>query len=173
VRAAVLVDVTPGVNQEKAAVIAAFVNGPESFDSFDDLLQRTIEFNPTRTESSLRRGILHNAVQRDDGSWVWRYMRFRMPHGDDSSASASGASGDAPAQHPDFEWLWDVLGNLSVPLMLVRGMGAQSVVDDADEAEVLRRKPDARIEHVEGAGHSVQGDKPVELAALIADFVGG
>ena len=101
VRAAVLVDVTPGVNQTKAAAIAAFVNGPESFDSFDDLLQRTIEFNPTRTVSSLRRGILHNAIQREDGSWVWRYMRFRMPQGD-----------DVPAQHPDFGWLWDVVGNL-------------------------------------------------------------
>ncbi|HEY1738078.1 MAG TPA: alpha/beta hydrolase, partial [Acidimicrobiia bacterium] len=174
VRSVVLVDVTPGVNQTKAAAIAAFVNGPESFDSFDDLLQRTIEFNPTRTVSSLRRGILHNAVQRDDGSWVWRYMRFRMPTGDAvaESPSADTDSG-AAAQHPDFAWLWDVVGNLSVPLMLVRGMTAQSVVDDDDEAEVLRRKPDARVEHVEGAGHSIQGDKPVELAALIADFVSG
>ena len=24
-----------------------------------------------------RRGILHTAVQREDGSWVWRYARFR------------------------------------------------------------------------------------------------
>jgi pimeloyl-ACP methyl ester carboxylesterase len=55
--------------------------------------------------------------------------------------------------------------------MLVRGMLPQSVVDDADEAELVRRRPDARIEHVDGAGHSVQGDKPVELAGLIADFV--
>ena len=39
------------------------------------------------------------------------------------------------------------------------------------EAELLRRLPSARVEHVEGAGHSIQGDKPVELAALLADFV--
>jgi pimeloyl-ACP methyl ester carboxylesterase len=44
-------------------------------------------------------------------------------------------------------------------------------VSDEDEAELVRRLPAARIEHVEGAGHSVQGDRPVELAALIADFV--
>ena len=54
VSALVLVDVTPGVNADKAAPITAFINGPASFDSFDDLLARTIEFNPTRTESSLR-----------------------------------------------------------------------------------------------------------------------
>ena len=73
VRAIVLVDITPGVNAEKAQAITAFVDGPASFDSFDDLLARTIQFNPTRSESSLRRGILHNALQREDGSWVWRY----------------------------------------------------------------------------------------------------
>ena len=56
VRKVVLVDVTPGVNESKSSVIAEFINGPESFDSFDDLLARTIEYNPTRTESSLRRG---------------------------------------------------------------------------------------------------------------------
>ena len=57
--------------------------------------------------------------------------------------------------------------------MLVRGMREQSVVDDADEAELLRRCPSARIEHVTDAGHSVQGDAPVELAALIDSFVFG
>jgi pimeloyl-ACP methyl ester carboxylesterase len=160
VPAIVLVDITPGVDEGKAADIIAFVNGPESFDSFDDLLARTIAFNPTRTESSLRRGILHNAEQREDGSWVWRYARHRI--------------GDAaPGQQaPDFGPLWDALSGYGGPVMLVRGMRPQSVVNDADEAEVLRRRPDARIEHVAEAGHSVQGDTPVELAELIADFVG-
>ena len=36
---------------------------------------RTIEHNPTRTDSSLRRGILHNAHPQPDGSWQWRYDR--------------------------------------------------------------------------------------------------
>jgi pimeloyl-ACP methyl ester carboxylesterase len=160
VRRMVLVDVTPGVDEEKSSLIRAFIDGPESFPDFDEILARTIEFNPTRTESSLRRGILHNALQREDGSWVWRYARFRA---DDHSTDRGGfldRIGD----------LWEVVSGLQMPLMLVRGMLPQSVVDDKDEAELVRRQPDARIEHVEGAGHSVQGDKPVELAALIADF---
>jgi pimeloyl-ACP methyl ester carboxylesterase len=159
VRSVVLVDVTPGVDEGKATAITAFINGPESFASFDEILARTVEFNPTRTVSSLRRGILHNAVQREDGSWVWRYARHR--------ASAP----DAATRRIDFSDLWRAVDELKVPLMLVRGMLPQSVVDDADEAELLRRCPDVRVEHVEQAGHSVQGDTPVELAALIADFV--
>jgi pimeloyl-ACP methyl ester carboxylesterase len=157
VRATVLVDVTPAVSAEGAAPIIAFVDGPPSFDSFDDLLARTIQFNPTRSESSLRRGILHNAEQREDGSWVWRHARF--PH---------LRQGDRVP--PDFARLWDVLGSHPAPLMLVRGMRPQSVVDDGAEAELRRRRPDARVEHVD-AGHSVQGDRPVELAALLDDFL--
>ncbi|HEY2812717.1 MAG TPA: alpha/beta hydrolase [Acidimicrobiales bacterium] len=164
VRSVVLVDITPGVNREKASTITAFINGPESFPDFDQILARTVEFNPTRSEASLRRGILHNAVQRDDGSWVWRYQRFR--------AFEPDSSGDA-APRPDFGSLWDAVSTISVPLMLVRGMLPQSVVDDEDEAELLRRQPEARIERVEDAGHSVQGDQPVVLARLIDEFVTG
>ncbi len=155
----VLVDVTPGVNHDKARQIADFVNGPESFTDFDELLSRTIEFNPTRSESSLRRGILHNAEQRPDGSWVWRHARHRVF--------------EPATTHRDYWALWTVLEEHAGPLMLVRGMREQSVVVDDDEAELRRRRPDARIEHVADAGHSVQGDTPLELAALIEDFVFG
>lgn len=160
VRRLVLVDVTPGVDGPKAQQITAFIDGPETFPSFDELLARTIEFNPTRTESSLRRGILHNAMQLDDGSWVWRYRRITEPAGE--SGAVRG--------HPDFSSLWDMLGATTMPLMLARGLLPQSVVDDADEAEVLRRRPDALIVHFERAGHSIQGDQPVELAAALAEF---
>lgn len=158
VRALVLVDVTPGASAEKARPIIAFVDGPASFDSFDELLERTIQFNPTRSVASLRRGILHNAVEREDGSWVWRHARHRL-------------AGHVTAAASDFGVFWDAISNLKVPVMLARGMRVQSVVDDADEAELLRRRPGARVEHVKEAGHSIQGDAPLELAALIDDFV--
>ena len=165
VRSLVLVDVTPGVTGEKAKAILDFVRGPATFASFDELLARTIEHNPTRTESSLRRGILHNAVQQDDGSWVWRYRRHDAAAGRGRGTPTSRVRRSARAA------LWDVLGAVTVPVMLVRGMRPQSVVDDADEAELRRRLPGARVEHVADAGHSVQGDTPVELAALLDDFL--
>ena len=168
VRKVVLVDVTPGVNEKKSSTIAEFINGPESFDSFDDLLARTIEYNPTRTESSLRRGILHNAEQREDGSWVWRYQRFRAF---EPTAREPGADPAEGTGHPDFGYLWDAVSRIKVPLLLARGMREQSVVDDDDEVELLRRLPNAQVEHFEEAGHSLQGDTPVELAQSIERFV--
>jgi pimeloyl-ACP methyl ester carboxylesterase len=155
VRRLALIDVTPGVDGPKAQQIANFINGPETFPNFDELLARTIEFNPTRTESSLRRGILHNALQLDDGTWVWRYRRMMESGG----------------EHPDFSALWDVIGASTMPLLLARGMLSQSVVDDADEAELLRRRPDAVVLRVENAGHSIQGDQPVELARILQEFL--
>jgi len=149
----ILIDITPGVTGSKVKHITDFVNGPQSFPDFDELLQRTIAFNPTRSVSSLRRGILHNAVQQADGGWVWRHQRHR----------------DAPAlETPPTENLWDVLERLTLPLTLIRGMASGSVVDDSDEVELHRRCPQVVVHHVAGAGHSVQGDAPVELARLLA-----
>lgn len=156
VRRLVLVDITPGVTPAKAVAVTSFVNGPATFPSFDDILARTVEHNPTRSVASLRRGILHNAVQQEDGTWVWRYARHR--------------AGGWPV-HPGDGDLWAAVSSLTVPVLLVRGMAAGSVVDDADEAELLRRQPDAQVERVAGAGHSVQGDQPVVLARLVDDFV--
>jgi pimeloyl-ACP methyl ester carboxylesterase len=162
VEAAVLVDVTPGVNRDKSRIIGEFLNGPVTFPSFEEILARTIEYNPTRTVSSLRRGILHNAEQLEDGSWVWRHQRHRL---------LDGAEERADSSHPMFGDLWDVISEMEAPLMLARGMLSQSVVDDEDEAELLRRKPDAKVVHFEESGHSLQGDEPVKLARVLDEFI--
>jgi pimeloyl-ACP methyl ester carboxylesterase len=147
-----MVDITPGVTPEKAKAITDFVNGPQAFASFDDLLARTKEHNPTRSESSLRRGILHNARQLDDLSWVWRYDRRSHSRREPGTHVAAG--------------MWEMIERLPCPLTLVRG-GVSPVVDDADVAELRRRRPDSVVHVVDGAGHSVQGDRPRELAELV------
>lgn len=163
VRSLVMVDITPGVNAEKAKAIIDFVDGPQSFASFDDLLARTIEFNPTRSESSLRRGIMHNARQLPDGSWQWRYDRG-------SHARSERKGGPVDASDDALSSLWDDFGAVNCPLMIVRG-SVSPVVDDDDIAEARKRQPDLELHLVDGAGHSVQGDRPVELTALLDSWL--
>ncbi|MFN0028814.1 MAG: alpha/beta fold hydrolase [Acidimicrobiales bacterium] len=146
-----IVDVTPGTTAEKAKHITDFVNGPQTFPSFAEILARTMQFNPTRSESSLRRGIVHNAHRLADGSWAWNYDRERRRERTEVARSELWADVEATAQ----------------PYLLVRGMAEGTVVDDADVAELLRRRPDAAVVEVQGAGHSVQGDQPLVLAELI------
>jgi pimeloyl-ACP methyl ester carboxylesterase len=168
VRRAVLVDVLPGLSMGHARHIGDFLDGPVTFPSFEEILERTKQFNPTRTESSLRRGILHNALQLDDGSWVWRHQRWRV-----AEAGAPRAVPEAqPSQQETVgEQLWEMVDQINVPLLLCRGLRQDSVLREDDEAELRRRKPEARVLHFAEAGHSIQGDMPLELAAAVSDFI--
>jgi len=157
VRRLVLVDITPGVTPEKSRVVTDFINGPQSFASFHELLDRTVTHHPSRSVSSLRRGILHNARQLEDGTWQWRYDR-RARQRDSESPSPTR--------------LWEAVESVRCPLLLVRG-SLSPVVDDADVAELERRNASSRTIVVDGAGHSVQGDRPIELADLIRREIDG
>ena len=145
----------------RPAAILAFVNGPESFPSFDELLARTIEFNPTRSEASLRRGILHNAEQRDDGTLG---VALRPPPHGRRRAPTSGL--------PTSASLWDVLSGYAGP----GDAGAGHAPAVGGRATTTRPSwcaagPTPGSSTSQEAGHSVQGDTPVELAGLIAEFV--
>jgi pimeloyl-ACP methyl ester carboxylesterase len=160
VRHLVMVDITPGVTSKKAKAVLDFINGPQSFASFEDLLARTTEHNPTRSATSLRRGILHNAHQIEDGSWEWRYDRRGQINSEKTNLEA-----ETPRSA-----LWDAIARLQCPLLVVRG-GASPVVDDEDIEGVKKHYPSAEIVVVDGAGHSVQGDRPIELAEHLRRFV--
>lgn len=152
----VVVDITPGVTRDKAKEIHDFVAGPQTFGSFSEIFERTVQFNPTRTPESLRRGILHNAHRLEAGGWEWNYHRAEP----------------SPEQFPDRDELWGDVASTAMPYLLVRG--ADSPVVDDDDVEHLRgTRPDARVEVVESAGHSVQGDRPLELASLVRREIDG
>ncbi|MBO0886424.1 MAG: alpha/beta hydrolase [Acidimicrobiales bacterium] len=162
VRRLALVDITPGFGRGGASSVASFLAGPESYASFDELLERTVAFSPTRSVSSLRRGLYHNARQREDGRWVWRHH----------VGQASGRT--PPAGDPEAERarLWDGLSRFAGPLLLVRGANSP-VVGQAEAEELARRRPDARVVVVPDAGHSIQGDQPVALAGHLTRFLEG
>jgi pimeloyl-ACP methyl ester carboxylesterase len=163
VRRLVLVDITPGVNAEKAKAVHDFIAGPQSFDGFGEIFDRTVEFNPTRSPGSLRRGILHNAHRTPDGSWEWNYDRRPLAWGTDEDAGAGAEVIELPGPA-----LWADLAATTMPIVLARG-SLSPVVDDDDVAELRRLRPDATVIVVDGAGHSIQGDRPLELAEIIQD----
>jgi len=152
-----IVDVTPGTDHAKAEPIIAFVDGPEYFADFDEILGRTIEYNKGRSEQSLRRGVLHNAHEMPDGRWTWRWDRIR----------ADGGKGSESVEFTD---LWEKVDRIRGPIALWQG-GKWSVVGDEDVEEWMKRQPDTVHAVVDGAGHSIQGDRPIELAGLIEDLL--
>ena len=161
-RRAVIVDVTPQVNdpsrrwttEERGSV--ALIGGPPVYDSFDAMAEATVALSPLRPAAAVRRGVRHNARRLPDGTWRWRYDLF-------------GERPPSAGNWSDFVPLWADVSHIEVPVMLVRG-GESKFVTDGDVAEMRRRLPSTRVEEVEGAGHAVQSDRPLELARLVEAF---
>ena len=156
VRRGVIVDVTPSVSQRLEAMstqqrgttsLAAAEN--RRFADFDEMVDLIAAMSPQRSRASVRRGVLANS-RPIDGAFEWRY--------DD----LSGLS--------DFAPLWEQVDGARVPLDLIRG-SASSFVGDDDAVEFQTRAADVRVHEVEGAGHSVQSDRPVELAGILRGII--
>ena len=161
-RRAVIIDVTPQVNDanremttlERGSV--ALIGGPPTYASFEEMADAAVALSPYRGAAGVRRGVRHNAYRLPDGRWTWRYDLFGpRPEGSEDWA--------------DFASLWDDVAAMPMPTMLVRGALSKYVLDE-DEAEMRRRLPSIRVEHVDGAGHAVQSDRPMELVALLESF---
>ena len=152
VRRLALVDIVPGLDPARVEPILAFLGGAERFASFQEILDRTVPFNPGRSLPSLRRGVLHNARRLPDGSWTWRW------------------DPDLPRKIEHQEPLGPTVAAVAGPVLLLRG-SRSAIVSDEDTAGFLRRQPTARVVVVAGAGHSIQGDQPVELARQLAAFL--
>jgi pimeloyl-ACP methyl ester carboxylesterase len=163
-RRVVVVDVTPAVNApgrqlttpERGSV--ALIAGPPTYDSFEEMAEAAVALSPLRSPEGVRRGVRHNSHRLADGRWAWRYDLF-------------GPWPEGVRESLDFTRLWDDVSAISVPALFVRG-GSSGFVRDEDVDELRRRLPSVRVETVEGAGHAVQSDRPLDLVALLEDFEG-
>jgi pimeloyl-ACP methyl ester carboxylesterase len=159
VRKLVMVDVTPSAPERHEQMTkaqmgtVALVQGDRTFPSFQAMLDVTIAAAPHRDRGSLRRGVFHNSMQLDDGSWTWRYDAIRKAEG--------------------FEGLWEDVPALTMPTALVRGVNSH-FVNDEDSDEFARTAPGFQTVHiVADSGHSVQGDQPRALVQILRDVLDG
>lgn len=156
VRALVVVDVSPGLLIEAGNQVRDFLAGPESFASRDEIIDRALEFGFGTSREGLQRGVFLNTRVRADGRVVFKHHLANLREGDVPFLS-------------DFRTLWPAAESLRMPVLLVRG--ARGFLTDAWEAEFLSRVSGSTVVHID-AGHNVQEDRPLELAAAITEFMG-
>jgi pimeloyl-ACP methyl ester carboxylesterase len=75
---------------------------------------------------------------------------------------------DGQPAAPDFAPMWDLVAKVTAPITLYLG-GRWSVVGPEDVEELRRLHPDVEVITVDDAGHSIQGDQPLVLAALLRE----
>lgn len=162
VRRLVVVDITPGFVASDDTQVRAFLAGPTSFATRDEIVERALSFGYGPTRQAVARGVERNTRARDDGRFVWK------SHVSNLAAQLAEAGHELPAYTPDFSGLWSTLEGLTVPVLLVRG--TRGYLTDELVDEFVGRAPAATCVTID-AGHNVQEDRPVELARAIADFV--
>ena len=143
---------------EGESQIAQFIDGPEYFEIVrrDPRAHGRVQPDPLRVVAAAR-----DHAQRGRGRRRPLAVALRP------ASAAAAAKATTAASSRGSRRCGTRSQRIQVPLTLARG-ALSPVVDDADVAELLRRRPDAQVVVFDGAGHSIQGDKPVELAAYLA-----
>ena len=142
----------PAVPSRAAAKVAEFTSH-HRFNDLEEMIERTRSYASGRGDRAVRRGVQHNARQLDDGSWSWRWD---------------------PRQRGDrdygFEATRAALERYRGRVLLMRGELSDIVTDELVTAFRAIR-PDTELITIIGAGHAVQGDRPVELAQAVRTFM--
>jgi esterase len=154
VSSVVIVDIGPEPRSPGVDRIDAFSMRTAAPSTLEELVDESLRFNPRRRPEVLRRSLLRNLRQTEDGLWIWKYD----PRTDRSDWD------------PDL--LWKSLGRIACPALVVRG-DQSDVFSDEDALAVAGALPNGSWVRIRGAGHTVQGDRPAQFVAVIEDFLGG
>src|SRR5262245_45011362 len=155
----IVVDIGPDIAPAgRARVGAGMAQAPERFTTVDEAFALVRAANPRYTEARLRERVRHGLKLLDDGGFAWKYDRALR------EAVREGRWRDTVDRWP----LWT---SVRCPTLLVRG--AESDILSVETAKrMIETQPQARLVEVEGAGHTVPGDRPREFLAVLREFLG-
>jgi pimeloyl-ACP methyl ester carboxylesterase len=153
----VLVDVGPEFEIGPVGDLMDFMSAGTEPGPRQAFIDRALRFNRRRNRNLLETSVLRNIREDADGHWTWKY---------DPRAAITGTPDEVRAANL---WLWDAVARITCPVLVVRG--AESPIFTQPHAERLVGKlKDARLEVVQDAGHTVQGDNPAGLIRVLRPF---
>ena len=132
-------------------------NGWRPYKSLDDLVERRRAQNPRLSREWLRFFSFHGASEDDEG-WRWKSDPY-MAHG-------------FGPWRP--EWIGPSYATLRMPMLAIIGSEPDTwgPLPEPLLAERLSRVPQLERCTIQGAGHFVHIERPVETADVILDFLG-
>jgi pimeloyl-ACP methyl ester carboxylesterase len=154
----VLIDAGPEPRLQGSKRILEFISQAPSFESIDDLLERSLRFNPRRDPRLLRRSLMNNLRRLPNGRWVWKHDHRQWSQMSDEERFRRYAE------------LWEIIPRVPCPTLVVRGADSD-VFHDEDAEKIVSLLPDGRWVKVPNAGHTVQGDNPAGLLEALNPFL--
>lgn len=162
VSALVVVDNGPEPSGDGERGANAFVTQKDVLDSFDEFVERVVEYSPFRPEWQIRSSLHHSLYQLPDGRWTWKY---------DPVLRDPARRAQREGQRPDPASRWELWERIQCPTLIVRG-GNSNVLSRDVAARMVERNPISRLVEVPDAGHRVPGDNPVAFESAIREFFG-
>lgn len=153
----VIVDIGPETGATGSARIQASVQANDVFDSVEAALAQGRAASPNADEAEQAHRITHNLMQTADGKWTYRYDRaLRDPAN--------------PRPRPSAEEGWELVRNISVPTLLVRGEVSDVLPRDVAD-RMVQEMPYCRFVEVAGSGHSVPLERPRGFLEAVRTFL--
>jgi esterase len=153
----VIVDIGPDIAPAGLARVRGMMAGsPERFASDAEAVALVRRANPLYAEAELQHRVAHGLRRLPDGGFAWKYakgLRDMMREG----------------RH-DVVDLWEALGRIRCPVLLVRGTESDILSTEVAK-RMLTALPDGHYAEVSGAGHSVPGDQPDAFAQVVRAFL--
>ena len=130
---------------------------PERIESEEWAVEYIRRGNPLQDVDLLRQRVHHGLKRLPDGELTWKY--------------AKGLRDMMRAGARDAVDLWEPLGLIPCPTLVVRG--AESDILSPEVAKKMtERLPDGRLVEIPGAGHTVPADRPGDFVRHVRAFLG-
>ena len=129
---------------------------PETFDTFEEVVQNGIQQYPLTPEAELRHANYHNLSRGVDGKWRWRWdinlLQWRLRN--------RSQSGD----------LYTYLQRIQCPTLLIRGQRSPLLTPEVAQ-KMIQALPHGRTVDIANAAHTVNADNAPEFNAVMAAFL--
>jgi esterase len=129
---------------------------PETFATFEEVVQNGIKQYPLTPEAELRHANYHNLYRRADGKWGWRWdinlLQWRRRN--------RSAPGD----------LYTYLQRIQCPTLLIRGQRSPLLTPEVAQ-KMIQALPNGRTVDIANAAHTVNADNAPEFNAVTAAFL--
>mgnify|MGYP001348075121 CR=1 FL=1 len=156
----IIVDMGPETDPKGGQRIAQeLVDVPEEFDSFEAVVEYMMKQNRFASETVMRRRLEYASKDLSNGKRGWRY----------DLAIREARRNPAPAApQPD---LWPVLGRISCPTLVVRGMETDLLTKETAQ-RMERELSQGKLVEIARAGHMVFEDNPEGFITAVTEFLG-